>query len=203
MQDAHMPRGYCAIGILGCKTELNIGGLWRSAHAFGCAYIFCIAPRFHPIHRRQASDTTHAAANIPYYCYGTLEEFLAARPHGAALIAVEQAPSAQPLETFVHPRCATYLLGAEDTGISEKILQRCNSVISINTPVCLNVATAGSIVLYDREAKRFGTRDTSQSRGEERCPIPKHAQTVRAQRARITINQTKMPCVAHGVTLTA
>lgn len=59
------------------------------------------------------------------------------------------------LERFVHPRCCVYLLGAEDGGIPTTILERCSKIVSINTPMYLNVATAGSIVLYDRQAKQY------------------------------------------------
>lgn len=158
MKDIHMPRGYCAIGIYGCKTEVNIGGLWRSAHAFGASYIFCIAPRYHRMLRRQASDVSHASENIPFIVYNSFQEFLTARPYGAMLIGVEQASDSVALETFCHPRCCIYLLGAEDTGIPQHVLDKCNKIVAIQTPVCLNVATAGSIVLYDREQKQAQAR---------------------------------------------
>lgn len=158
MKDIHMPRGYCAIGIYGCKTEVNIGGLWRSAHAFGAAYIFCIGPRYHRGLRRQASDVSHASDNIPFLVYDSFQQFLAARPRGATLIGVEQATASVPLETFCHPRCCIYLLGAEDGGLPANVLATCNKIVAIQTPVCLNVATAGSIVLYDREQKQAQTR---------------------------------------------
>lgn len=158
MKDVHMRRGYCAIGIYGCKPDANIGGLWRSAHAFGAAYIFCIGSRFLHRHRRYCTDVSHAADNIPFIIYDNYSQFLAGRPKGAVLIGVEQAKESVPLETFCHPRCAIYLLGAEDTGLPFHVLERCNKVIAISTPVCLNVATAGSVVLYDREQKQAQAR---------------------------------------------
>ena len=177
MKDLHMPRGYCAIGIYGCKTEANIGGLWRSAHAFGAAYIFCIGPRYHRALRRQASDVSHATENVPFIVYDSFTAFLAARPKGAMLIGVEQTPESAQLETFCHPRCAIYLLGAEDGGLPPSIMEHCNKIIAINTPVCLNVATAGSIVLYDREQKQTQARLRSGAMSyhhETRLTCPRH-----------------------------
>ena len=158
MKDIHRPRGYCAIGIVGCKTEVNIGGLWRSAHAFGAAYIFCIGPRYHRAHRRQATDVSNAMRNLPFIVYDDFSTFLAARPYGAMLIGAEQAPESVPLETLCHPRCALYVLGAEDSGLPIFVREKCQKIIAINTSVCLNVASAVSIVLYDRAQKQAQAR---------------------------------------------
>lgn len=49
---------------------------------------------------------------------------------------------------------AIYLLGAEDTGIPDNILNDCDSIVQLPGNYCLNVAVAGSIVLYDRNSKR-------------------------------------------------
>ena len=46
-----------------------------------------------------------------------------------------------------------YLLGAEDSGISKNILAKCQYVLKIPGDYCLNVATAGSIIMYDRIVK--------------------------------------------------
>ena len=54
---------------------------------------------------------------------------------------------------FVHPERCIYLLGAEDYGLPDKVLSMCQAVVHISTPMCLNVAVDGSIVMYDRKAK--------------------------------------------------
>jgi tRNA G18 (ribose-2'-O)-methylase SpoU len=76
-------------------------------------------------------------------------------PYGCKLIGVELSDGATPLPAMKHPHQAAYLLGAEDHGIPEYILQSCHELIQIPTgePFCLNVATAGSIVMYDRFVK--------------------------------------------------
>ncbi|HEY5866310.1 MAG TPA: RNA methyltransferase [Candidatus Tectomicrobia bacterium] len=158
-----MSLGYYGIGIIGCKSKLNIGTLWRSAYAFGASYIYTIAPRFErAIHRRQRSDTVDARRHLPYFVYETPELFFATRPYHVPIIAVELSPEAAPLETYIHPKQAVYLLGAEDKGIPEYVLERCNSIIQIHSSYCLNVATAGSIVMYDRQQKQ-GARGGEQA----------------------------------------
>lgn len=46
-------------------------------------------------------------------------------------------------------------MGAEDHGIPEKVLERCQAIVQIPGRYCYNVAVAGSIVMYDRMAKTY------------------------------------------------
>ena len=149
-----MRRGYYGIGIIGCKTRSNIGTLWRSAHLFDARFLVMIAPRYPWIKARQASDTTNARLHIPYFTFPDFDTFCAyGRPCDCALVAVEQTESSRDLPTFIHPHRAIYLLGAEDTGIPDYVLRVVQHTIAIPTPMCLNVAVAGSIVMYDRYVK--------------------------------------------------
>lgn len=153
-----MNRSYYGIGIVGCKIGVNVGTLWRSAYNFGASFLVMIAPRYHKAHRlalrRQASDTVNARLHMPFFHYETFDAFLAGRPYDCPLITVEQVPESKPLETFTHPDKALYLLGAEDTGVPTYVLAKCQHVVSIQTHLCLNVAVAGSIVMYDRQMKQ-------------------------------------------------
>lgn len=145
-----MLRGYCGIGIFHPKIEHNIGTLWRSAHCMGASFIFTIGRRY----SHQASDTTKAYKEIPLFNYRDMEELCENIPHGCKLVGVEQTKTSRPLNNYVHPNNAIYLLGAEDHGLSEQVCMQCHDLIEIpNIPICLNVTTAGSIVLYDRMAK--------------------------------------------------
>lgn len=142
-------RGYAAIGMYEPKTEENLGGLFRSAHAFGASYLFVIGARY----RRECTDTTNATAHMPLFTFDTFDAFRQQMPVDAKLVAVEKLASGLPLETFVHPQRAVYLLGGEDRTLPPEVLRHCSTALIIDTQFCLNVATAGSIVLYDRHAK--------------------------------------------------
>lgn len=144
-----MRRGFYGMGIFGCKTEANIGTLWRSAHNFGASFIFTIGRRYKP----QDSDTTKAWKTIPLYNYKDFDDFYNHLPRSCRIIAVEQSKDAIDLSRFIHPEQCIYLLGAEDFGIPKSIIERCHGVVYIDTPMCLNVATAGSIIMYDRSTK--------------------------------------------------
>jgi tRNA G18 (ribose-2'-O)-methylase SpoU len=104
-------------------------------------------------YRKQASDTTKAWKTIPLYHLNTIKDALDFMPYDCPLIAIEQSDKSVPLQTFRHPERAVYLLGAEDHGIPDEVLSKCQKVVHIDTPMCLNVAVAGSIVMYDRQSK--------------------------------------------------
>jgi len=138
-------RGYYGVGIYGTKTVANVGTLWRSAANMGAAFIFTVGRRF----PRQTSDTLKAWKHVPYFEFDSFDEFRV--PKDCVVVGVEQ--PGDPLPTFKHPERAIYLLGAEDHGIPPELLDRCQEVVEVPSGRCLNVAVAGSIVLYDRNAK--------------------------------------------------
>ena len=143
-----MPRGYFGIGIVGAKTETNVGTLLRSAHAFGAAFVFTVGHRYG---RRQATDTTDATRHVPLWQFETLEELTAAVPLGCEMIGIEIDERSVALPEFKHPERALYILGAEDHGLTAEARDRCDALVQIpGAARCLNVAAAGSIVLYDR-----------------------------------------------------
>lgn len=138
-------RGYFGIGIYHPKTTENIGTLWRSAHNFGADFIFTIGKRY----KKQASDTTKAERHIPLFEYETFEDFKSHLPKGCRIVCIEQCVGARNIKDATHPETAAYLLGAEDHGIPSNLLVG-HQTVFIDTPMCLNVAVAGSIVMYDR-----------------------------------------------------
>jgi len=144
-----MNRGYFGIGIENSKTKSNIGTLWRSAYSLGASFIFVIGKRY----KKQASDTVKADRHIPFYHYDTFDEFYDNMPKNCLLIGVELHEKARELSTYIHPERAVYLLGAEDSGLSNQALEKCQSLIQFESKFCLNVSVAGSIVMYDRQTK--------------------------------------------------
>ena len=144
-------RGYFGVGIWHGKTEMNLGTLWRSAHCFGAQFIFAIGKRY----KKQSSDTTKAFRHIPLFEFTHFDGFYDSMiPYDCQVIGIEITEGNQLLNKFVHPDRCIYLLGAEDHGLSQEILSRCHKVVQIPSVYCLNVAVAGSIVMYDRILKR-------------------------------------------------
>lgn len=142
--------GYYGIGIENGKTVANLGTLWRSAQHLGASFIFTIGRRY----RSQSSDTTKAWKNIPLFHYESFEEFYDHLPNDCQLVGIEYPlATAISLPEFVHPKRCVYLLGAEDHGLSKAATQKLHCAAFIPSSMCLNVAVAGSIVMYDRAAK--------------------------------------------------
>lgn len=146
-------RGFFGIGVYSPRTSENIGTLWRSALNFGASFMFTIGARCG--FQDQPSNTTKSDRQIPLYVYPSFKEFVNVLPHSTYLIGVEQCEKSTALETFSHPERAIYLLGSEDKGIPNEVWSYCTGgMVAIDTPKCLNVATAGSIVMYDRHLKQ-------------------------------------------------
>ena len=146
-----MKRGYFGIGVYHPKHEVNIGTLWRSATIFGASSIFTVGRRY----KSQCADTCSTARHIPMQHFTDAEDLVAHLPHSCPLIGVELTDDARPLDRFVHPERAWYLLGAEDHGLPPAVLAACHHVVAIpHGRFCLNVAVAGSIVMYSRRCQQ-------------------------------------------------
>lgn len=139
-------RGYFGIGVEGISKPMNLGNLMRSAHAFGASFVFTI-DAYYKI-REAKSDTSNAPGQVPYYAWDTLGDM--ALPKGCRLVGVELLDDAIDLPSFRHPSRAAYVLGPERASLSPELIERCDFVLKIPTAFCINVATAGAIVMYDR-----------------------------------------------------
>jgi tRNA G18 (ribose-2'-O)-methylase SpoU len=145
---AHPGRGYFAIGVYHPKTEVNVGSLYRTAHLYGAAFVFTVGHRYRP----QASDTMRTPQHKPLFHYSDINDLIEHLPNSAPLVGVELDERAVSLPDFTHPERAVYLLGAEDHGLPPQVMDACHYLVTIPTllPYSMNVAVAGSIVLYDR-----------------------------------------------------
>ena len=126
-----------------------MGTLWRSAYCFDADFIFTIGKRY----KKQASDTVQAHRHIPLWHFDTFEDFRKHIPYDCQLVGVELCDGAKQLETFVHPERAIYILGQEDGSLPTAITEICQHLVKFTSRYCLNVASAGTVVLYDRQTK--------------------------------------------------
>ena len=166
-------KGFFEIGIIQGKNSDNLGTLWRSANIMGASGIFTIGARYPKRHR---TDTMNTPNNIPLREHDSQEGFLKSLPRGTALVAIELTKDAIPLTEFNHPKKAIYLLGAEDFGIPNELIDKCNSVIKIPfNKNSFNVAVAGSMVLYDRFLKANQERKSQKQFLKEKYNLKKSA----------------------------
>ncbi len=139
-------RGYFGIGVEGISKPMNFGNLSRTAYGFGASFVFTVSPG-----RRidaPPSDTARSQDHMPWFNYDSHENMLL--PDGCRLVGVELTPDAIELPSFRHPTRAAYVLGPENGSLSPGLTEKCEFVIKIPTLFCLNVATAGAIIMYDR-----------------------------------------------------
>lgn len=144
--------GYFGIGCIGMKTADNYGTLFRTAQIMGADFIFLIGTRF----KKQASDTMKSWRHLPLFEYDTFVDFSKHRPYDCRLVGVELTESSIPIKEYKHPKQACYLLGAEDNGLTKEAIEACQDIIILPGERSMNVAVAGSIVLYDRVNKCGG-----------------------------------------------
>jgi len=141
--------GYFGIGIMGLKYDDNYGTLLRTAQVFGADFIFIIGRRY----KKQPSDSMNSWKHIPLFEYKDFDDFYQHMPYKVNLVAIEMAENAMPIHTYKHPKSACYLLGSEDFGLPQEVLEKCKEIVYLPGEKSLNVSVAGSIVLFDRLQK--------------------------------------------------
>lgn len=146
---ANKEESFFGIGIYQPKTGHNIGTLWRSAYILGASFIFIVDGKY----KHQTSDTTKSWSKIPFYRYNDIQHFYDSLPYSTQLVGVELSENSQSICTFAHPARAAYLLGSEDNGLPELVLEKCHYLIQLPGEMSMNVAASGSIVMYDRIQK--------------------------------------------------
>nr|WP_321442875.1 RNA methyltransferase [uncultured Cohaesibacter sp.] len=148
-------RGYFAIGVEGLSKEGNFGNLVRTAHAFGASFFFTVAAE--RSFSQPGTDTSRSSDHIPYYPWDNADSMQL--PKDCRLVGVELTDDAIDLPSFRHPTKAAYILGPERGNLTASLQDRCEFIIKIPTLFCLNVATAGAIIMYDRVQSMGGFTD--------------------------------------------
>ncbi|MEN8162964.1 MAG: TrmH family RNA methyltransferase [Acidobacteriota bacterium] len=152
---AHYRRGLRSMAIAGWNTtkEHNVGTLVRTAHAAAAEEVILVGDREWNI---EAAKTAQDFTDVTF-----LEDEHAFLDHvrnrGWSLVAVELDSCAVSLFEAEYPENPCFLLGAERDGLPRSLIDAAEIVVQIpqwGLVPCLNLAVAGSIVLYDYLAKQ-------------------------------------------------
>jgi tRNA G18 (ribose-2'-O)-methylase SpoU len=113
-----------------------------------------------PLDLRVTVYVIHMARNTDTFLFQkSFEKFCESSPRGAVWVAIEMGSGSVPLQDFVHPPRAVYFLGSEDNGLNRPIVEACHCHVSlpkwVGRSASYNVAAAGTVVMYDRLAKRL------------------------------------------------
>ncbi len=164
-------RGFFGIGVESISKPMNVGSLFRSAHAFGASFVFVIAPVF-DVRASLRADTSATARHVPLYQFDSVDDFKA--PHDCRLVGVELLDDAVDLPSFAHPDRAAYVLGPERGSLSPALTERCDFTVKIPTKFCVNVGIAGAILMYDRQLSKGGFASRPVAAGGPVEAAPKH-----------------------------
>jgi len=140
-----------AIVLIDPKYPHNVGQVVRVACCFGIDNVIYSGSRV-KLHdtteRLPREERMRDYADINLLNYDRPFDILHGTPIG-----VEIRDNTESLPSFDHPEDAIYIFGPEDGSLGRPTLQHCHRFLSIPTLHCLNLATAVSVVLYDRIAK--------------------------------------------------
>ena len=146
-----------AVVMVNPKNVVNVASMIRNCAAFGVDWLLFTGERIdiptgkkrdrmpREERMRQYRTVKLARADYPMVLF-----------KGSTVpIGIELTASSTPLPLLEHPKDAVYILGPEDGSIPPGIRALCHQIVQIPTRHCLNVATAGGIVLYDRAISRW------------------------------------------------
>jgi tRNA G18 (ribose-2'-O)-methylase SpoU len=176
-------KGYFGIGVEGVSKAMNVGTLFRTAHAFDAAFVFTVRAQYN---RREGgrSDTSDTPRSVPTYHFADLQGFRL--PQGCRLVGVEISDEAIELPSFRHPRQAAYVLGAEREGLSAEMQALCDHVVKIPTRFSVNLGVAGALIMYDRllSLGRHAPRPVAEGGPTEPAPLPVFGEPIYKRRQR-------------------
>jgi tRNA G18 (ribose-2'-O)-methylase SpoU len=137
----------------GVNNPDNIGGIFRSAAAFGADAVVIGPSCSDPLYRKSIRTSMAATLTVPFVEAGNWPGAVGVlRAHGIPVLALTPAADAEPLEAV--PRTidrVALLVGAEGDGLTPEALEAADRRVRIRMsgPVdSLNVAVAASIALH-------------------------------------------------------
>jgi tRNA G18 (ribose-2'-O)-methylase SpoU len=137
-----------AVAAWNISKEHNVGGLVRTAHASAASEVLLVGEKDWNV---EAARTAELFTEVTM-----LRNERALLDHvrngGYELVAVELAPQAVNLFEAAYPDRPCFLLGAELEGVPDTLLRAASMVVQIpqwGLVPSLNLAIAGSIVIYD------------------------------------------------------
>ena len=142
----------------GVNNPDNVGGLFRSAAAFGIELVVLGPESGDPLYRKAIRTSMGATLSMPFVQApqwpGAIRDL---RNDGFTVVALTPAMDAAPLEEiFPHAKLAL-LVGSEGSGLTEAAMRTATLRIRIPTTAdvdSLNVTTAASIAMYHCFAER-------------------------------------------------
>jgi tRNA G18 (ribose-2'-O)-methylase SpoU len=181
-------KGYFGIGVEGVTKAMNVGTLFRTAHAFDASFVFTLRAQYNA-REGASSDTSDTPRSVPTYHFADLDALRL--PLGCRLVGIEIAPDAIELPSFRHPRQAAYVLGSEREGLSPELQAMCSYIIRIPMRFSINLGIAGALVMYDRliSLGRHAPRPVAEGAPTEEVDLPVFGLPMYKRRERIRLQK--------------
>jgi tRNA G18 (ribose-2'-O)-methylase SpoU len=137
----------------GVNNPDNIGGIFRSAAAFGVDAVVMGPSCSDPLYRKSIRTSMAATLQVPFADAGAWPDAIALlRTHGLEVLALTPARDADPLDAWPRERSRIALLvGAEGEGLSDEALAAADRRVRVpmsGLSDSLNVTVATSIALH-------------------------------------------------------
>jgi len=137
-----------AIAAVNITKEHNVGSLVRTAHAVAAREVLLVGEREWNVEAARTSELFTTVTQLPNVA--ALQRHIAAASWN--LVAIELDDRAVSLFEAEYPERPCFLLGAEIGGVPEELLAAAALVVQIpqwGLVPSLNLAVAGSVVIYD------------------------------------------------------
>lgn len=141
-----------AIAAWEITKEHNVGSLVRTAHATAATEVLLIGDRDWNVEAARTAELFTSVIHLPDAAALTAH----VRENGYTLVSIELHDRAVNLFDAVYPDRPCFLLGAERGGIPEELIDESALIVQLpqwGLVPSLNLAVAGSIVVYDFLAK--------------------------------------------------
>jgi tRNA G18 (ribose-2'-O)-methylase SpoU len=142
-------RGFVVVCI-GLANHDNLGGVFRSAAAFGASAVLCDATCCDPLYRKAIRVSVGGVFRVPFLRGGTVEGILAALK-AAGFAALALSPSGrEPLHESAPPERAALVIGAEGPGLPPGMLARMRTLRVAMAPGMdsLNASVSAGIAMH-------------------------------------------------------
>lgn len=134
------------------RSLYNVGSVFRTADGVGAEKLWLCGITGHPPEAKISKTALGAEREVPWEHSWKIGEVVQdLRRRGYQIILVERMAESVPYEEFAWKPPVALVLGNENTGVSEGLIERADAVVDIDMAgikQCLNVTVAFGIVAY-------------------------------------------------------
>lgn len=121
------------------RSAFNVGAIYRTSEAFQANEVWLTGYSAEPLKTAMGTDELLTVKKFDR----TETAVEALKELGYTIVALENAPGAEPLETFQWPEKSAVILGNERFGVDSQTLKKCDHVVRISTLGAKNSLNVG------------------------------------------------------------